>query len=189
MTLSEQVEHAAAPACPVCGGPLPVRETHGRQFQYCDTRCRKTAFRRRRGQRAQARARARREPAPPEPPHPVAGEVDFEHTKAACNGHDPEWWSVGEQATSQFHHMLTHAVALCISCPVRQGCLAEGLGYQDEGVVRGGHLLRAEVGSQTVVPVSLICPTCTARPLHLSPKGLHTRCSVCKPADIQGRAA
>jgi Transcription factor WhiB len=54
--------------------------------------------------------------------------------EAACRGRDPQWWS-GDRL------MATAAVAICLTCPVREPCLEEALATGDYGVIRGGILV------------------------------------------------
>lgn len=74
---------------------------------------------------------------------------------AACAGRNPAWWSDNRR-------MWPSAVRLCLSCPVRELCLAEALSQRDSGVIRGGMLL-VDTGHYSVVP--LICAHCGRRPV------------------------
>lgn len=102
--------------------------------------------------------------------------------QAACAGRDPTWWS--EQRP-----MWPAAVALCLSCPVRQSCLAEAVAYRDNGVIRGGMLLiDSPKRGHTATP--LICDHCRRRPVRVSERGRATRyCgSACRAAASRARA-
>lgn len=82
---------------------------------------------------------------------------------AACAGRDPTWWSAEDRP------MWPAAVRLCLSCPVRDRCLAEAVQQRDNGVIRGGMLLVDTSRGYAVVP--LICANCGRRPVRLSSTG------------------
>jgi len=83
--------------------------------------------------------------------------------RAACAGRDPAWWS------SEDRPMWPAAVRLCLSCPVRESCLAEAVAQRDNGVIRGGMLLVEASRGYSVVP--LICANCGLRPVRLTETG------------------
>lgn len=82
--------------------------------------------------------------------------------QAACAGRDPAWWS-------EDRRMWPSAVRLCLACPVRDRCLADGVKQRDNGVIRGGMLLVDGDRGHTVVP--LICAHCGRRPVRLTLTG------------------
>jgi hypothetical protein len=83
--------------------------------------------------------------------------------RAACAGRDPAWWS------SEDRPMWPAAVRLCLSCPVRESCLAEAVAQRDNGVIRGGMLLVDASRGYSMVP--LICANCGLRPVRLTETG------------------
>jgi hypothetical protein len=90
-------------------------------------------------------------------------DVDRWWQRAACAGRDPAWWSADNRV------MWPTAVRLCLSCPVRDSCLAEAVGQRDNGVIRGGMLLADTSRGYTMVP--LICTNCGVRPVRLTGNG------------------
>jgi hypothetical protein len=83
--------------------------------------------------------------------------------RAACAGRDPTWWSAEDRP------MWQSAVRLCLSCPVRESCLAEAVRQRDNGVIRGGMLLVDTSRGYAVVP--LICANCGRRPVRPTESG------------------
>lgn len=83
--------------------------------------------------------------------------------QAACGGRDPTWWSAENRP------MWPAAVRLCLSCPVRDSCLAEAVGQRDNGVIRGATLLVDTSRGYTLVP--LVCANCGRRPVRLTGNG------------------
>jgi Transcription factor WhiB len=83
--------------------------------------------------------------------------------RAACVGRDPTWWSSEERP------MWQAAVRLCLSCPVRDSCLADAVQQRDNGVIRGGMLLVDTSRGYAAVP--LICANCGLRPVRLTESG------------------
>ena len=79
-------------------------------------------------------------------------------TRAACAGHDPEWWS--DDRT-----MRPLAVEICLACPVRAACLAEALRTGDKGVVRGGMLILDSRRPRGDRAVDLVCSECRISPV------------------------
>jgi hypothetical protein len=65
--------------------------------------------------------------------------------------------------------MWPAAVRLCLSCPVRESCLADAVAQRDNGVIRGGMLLVDTSRGYSVVP--LICANCGLRPVRLTETG------------------
>jgi hypothetical protein len=89
--------------------------------------------------------------------------IDRWWQRAACAGRDPTWWS------SEDRPMWPAAVRLCLSCPVRESCLAEAVQQRDNGVIRGGMLLVDTSRGYSVVP--LICANCGLRPVRPTETG------------------
>lgn len=109
-------------------------------------------------------------------------ETDRWWQRAACAGRDPAWWSAEDRP------MWPAAVRLCLSCPVRDSCLAEAVAQRDNGVIRGGMLLVDTPRGHTVVP--LICANCGRRPVrHTDRGGVPRYCGrACQAANNQRRA-
>lgn len=83
--------------------------------------------------------------------------------RAACAGRNPTWWS------SEDRPKWPAAVRLCLTCPVRESCLAEAVRQHDSGVIRGGMLLVDTSRGYGAVP--LICANCGRRPVRLTESG------------------
>lgn len=103
--------------------------------------------------------------------------------RAACAGRDPTWWS--EQRL-----MWPAAVTVCLSCPVRESCLADAVAQRDNGVIRGGMLL-VDSPKRGHTATSLVCDYCRRKPVRVSTRGRATRyCgSACQTAASRARAS
>ena len=57
------------------------------------------------------------------------------HSEAACSGYAVAghalWWSTKK-------HERAQAIKICERCPVADECLAEGIAFGDEIIIRGG---------------------------------------------------
>jgi Transcription factor WhiB len=87
--------------------------------------------------------------------------------RAACVGHDPEWWADDT-------NMLGEAVRICLSCPVRRQCLAEALRNNDFGVIRGGMFFERIDRRSRAIP--LTCVECHVRPVQGKRRGTDRYC-------------
>ncbi|MEU4645406.1 WhiB family transcriptional regulator [Micromonospora sp. NPDC023814] len=76
--------------------------------------------------------------------------------RAACAGQDPSWW------TERGEHRV-EAVRACLSCPVRDECLAEAVAADDVGVIRAGYLLMVKRSRRRLV--ALVCEQCAVEPV------------------------
>ncbi len=93
---------------------------------------------------------------------------------AACADRDPEWWADDRD-------MRSVAVGICLSCPVREQCLADAIRTGAAGVVRGAMLFLNARGGTTAV--SLVCVVCGQRAVRVTTKGHARYCSrVCAAA-------
>ncbi|MFI2710494.1 WhiB family transcriptional regulator [Micromonospora sp. NPDC018662] len=79
--------------------------------------------------------------------------------QAACAGSDANWWTGDCPDRIQ-------AVRICLGCPVREACLADGLANGDTGVVRGGVMLHRSRRRTEVI--HLVCAQCGCQPVRFS---------------------
>jgi len=93
-------------------------------------------------------------------------------TRAACAGHDPEWWSDDRM-------MRPLAVEICLACPVRAACLADALRTGDKGVVRGGMLILDSRRPRGDRAVDLVCSECRISPVVMTATTQGQRCGHC----------
>ncbi|MFI6133929.1 WhiB family transcriptional regulator [Micromonospora sp. NPDC051141] len=87
--------------------------------------------------------------------------------QAACAGSDANWWTDNCPDRSL-------AVRICLGCPVRQACLADGLANGDNGIIRGGMLLCRTRRRTEAVP--LLCAQCGRSPVTCGRAGAGRYC-------------
>jgi WhiB family redox-sensing transcriptional regulator len=90
-----------------------------------------------------------------DPRLPVSPEPTEWWARAACYGHDPEWWSDDLDGRIR-------ALRICAGCPVRDKCLQDAIDNGDFDVIRGGVLLKRNREGR--MEELRICPSCGRQP-------------------------
>ncbi|MEU0156628.1 WhiB family transcriptional regulator [Micromonospora fulviviridis] len=106
---------------------------------------------------------------PDSPASPDGGRAWW--SRAACAGHDPEWWS--DDWTKR-----AEAISICLTCPVAQQCVRDATLHGDTGVIRGGMLFEQRRGQLQTIP--LICGSCGGEPAVSSRNNRAGLCQRCR---------
>jgi len=89
--------------------------------------------------------------------------------RAGCAGRDPSWWTERGE-----HHV--EAVRECLSCPVRDECLAEAVAADDVGVIRAGFLFMEKRNRRRLM--SLVCEECGVEPVRAMSGPMSRYCGI-----------